>query len=396
MPIRWRWPPENSCGKRFACSGVRPTTRSSSSTRAARLAATAVVDHERLAEMSPTVMRGLSDAYGSWKTICMSLRTSRICRRDAARDVATVEEIVPAVGAVSRISGARASSCRSRTRRRARASRRRGSRGDAVDGVDVPDGALEDPARIGKCLTSSATRRISLPVSARWWTARGRLGAHATTSARTWTTAAQLVREVTRAVMPAPSTAERRDLVACSARAAKAQRGWKRQPGGRLMNEGGAPAIGSQPLLVPGQPGRLPAARSCRDAAALGRCRRPSPDSTMCPAYITRTRSHISATIPRSCVIRMVAASVSCCTRLSTSRTCAWIVTSSAVVGSSAIRSDGELAIAHRDHRALAHAARELVRILRVARLRIRDPDDVEQLDHLLLHHGILPFGNAS
>ena len=32
-PIRWRWPPENSCGKRFACSGLRPTVRSSSSTR---------------------------------------------------------------------------------------------------------------------------------------------------------------------------------------------------------------------------------------------------------------------------------------------------------------------------------------------------------------------------
>ena len=24
-PIRWRWPPENSCGKRFPCSGLRPT-----------------------------------------------------------------------------------------------------------------------------------------------------------------------------------------------------------------------------------------------------------------------------------------------------------------------------------------------------------------------------------
>ena len=66
----------------------------------------------------------------------------------------------------------------------------------------------------------------------------------------------------------------------------------------------------------------------------------------MCPAYMTRTRSHISATMPRSCVIRIVAASVSFCTRFMTSSTCAWIVTSSAVVGSSAIRSEGEFVIA--------------------------------------------------
>ena len=44
-------------------------------------------------------------------------------------------------------------------------------------------------------------------------------------------------------------------------------------------------------------------------------------------------------------MIRIVAACVFCCTVCSTSSTCAWIVTSSAVVGSSAISSDGELAI---------------------------------------------------
>ena len=71
-----------------------------------------------------------------------------------------------------------------------------------------------------------------------------------------------------------------------------------------------------------------------------------SPNSTIRPAYITITRSHISATMPRSCVMRIVAASVSACTRFSTSSTCAWIVTSRAVVGSSAIRRDGEFAIA--------------------------------------------------
>jgi hypothetical protein len=32
-PMRCRWPPENSCGKRFPCSGLRPTVRRSSATR---------------------------------------------------------------------------------------------------------------------------------------------------------------------------------------------------------------------------------------------------------------------------------------------------------------------------------------------------------------------------
>ena len=46
------------------------------------------------------------------------------------------------------------------------------------------------------------------------------------------------------------------------------------------------------------------------------------------------------------------------------SRICSWVVTSSAVVGSSAISSDGLQASAMRDHRTLAHAAGKLVRIV--------------------------------
>ena len=65
---------------------------------------------------------------------------------------------------------------------------------------------------------------------------------------------------------------------------------------------------------------------------------------------------------------------------LSSSRICAWIVTSSAVVGSSAIRSFGSPASGHRDHRPLPHPAGELVRIVLQAHLRARDPDLVEQL----------------
>ena len=65
------------------------------------------------------------------------------------------------------------------------------------------------------------------------------------------------------------------------------------------------------------------------------------PRSTILPAYITATSSTISATTPRSWVIRRIA--MPSCSRRSfiSSRICACTVTSSAVVGSSAIRSFG-------------------------------------------------------
>ena len=51
MPIRWRCPPENSCGKRCACSGARPTSDSSSAIRAlARGAGMQAVRGHRLVE----------------------------------------------------------------------------------------------------------------------------------------------------------------------------------------------------------------------------------------------------------------------------------------------------------------------------------------------------------
>ena len=68
--------------------------------------------------------------------------------------------------------------------------------------------------------------------------------------------------------------------------------------------------------------------------------------STTLPAYITATRSARPAITPRSWVT-MMTAMPSRCRRLSmSSRICFWMVTSSAVVGSSAISSFGSLASA--------------------------------------------------
>ncbi len=67
--------------------------------------------------------------------------------------------------------------------------------------------------------------------------------------------------------------------------------------------------------------------------------------------------------------------------RASSSRICAWIVTSSAVVGSSAISSLGSHDERHRDHHPLAHAAGHLVRILVEAALRVGNADIVPAAD---------------
>ena len=56
---------------------------------------------------------------------------------------------------------------------------------------------------------------------------------------------------------------------------------------------------------------------------------------------MTTTSSHISATTPRSCVISRIDIPSRSRSSIISSRICAWIVTSSAVVGSSAISSFG-------------------------------------------------------
>ncbi len=89
-----------------------------------------------------------------------------------------------------------------------------------------------------------------------------------------------------------------------------------------------------------------PAARWCTDAAdaRTDPPRRPSPRCARNTSPPRRAAS--SATTPRSCVMRMIAVPVSSRSCRMSSRICAWIVTSSAVVGSSAMSSRGRHASA--------------------------------------------------
>jgi hypothetical protein len=67
------------------------------------------------------------------------------------------------------------------------------------------------------------------------------------------------------------------------------------------------------------------------------------PVSITRPRYITTTSSATLATTPRSCVMRRTDIPVSACSSRIRSRICAWVVTSRAVVGSSAMRRAGRV-----------------------------------------------------
>jgi hypothetical protein len=78
---------------------------------------------------------------------------------------------------------------------------------------------------------------------------------------------------------------------------------------------------------------------------------------------MTQTSSAMRRTMPRSWVMNSIAMPSLAADPSAASRICACTVTSSAVVGSSAISRSGSVGERHRDHHALALPARHLVRI---------------------------------
>src|SRR5450631_3195273 len=88
------------------CSGLRPTTSRSSCTffRRLPLGATSLWIWNGSPTMSPTVIRGFSDEYGSWSTIWMLRRTALNALPDSAAMSSPWKKIWPSVGSSSRIS----------------------------------------------------------------------------------------------------------------------------------------------------------------------------------------------------------------------------------------------------------------------------------------------------
>ena len=91
---------------------------------------------------------------------------------------------------------------------------------------------------------------------------------------------------------------------------------------------------------------RRRAVRGCRDASGAVKTRSTAPCSTILPCFITQTRSAILRTMPRSWVMNSIAMPRRAWISFSSFRICACTVTSSAVVGSSAISRSGSLASA--------------------------------------------------
>src|SRR5579859_7819696 len=78
IPMRWRWPPENSCGYRLLKLGFNPTNRRSSCTLCCLSRPEPIRKFcNGSMRMSPTVIRGSSEANGSWKIICIFRLTRR-------------------------------------------------------------------------------------------------------------------------------------------------------------------------------------------------------------------------------------------------------------------------------------------------------------------------------
>ena len=111
------------------------------------------------------------------------------------------------------------------------------------------------------------------------------------------------------------------------------------------------------------------AALACRDAAGCGTARSTGAISWILPPYITATRSHVSATTARLCVIRRIAASGAPLLQLQHQvqdlRLDRDVERRGRLVGDEQRRVQHER---HGDHHALALAAGQLVRILRHAR----------------------------
>nr|BFE87690.1 hypothetical protein GCM10020093_102910 [Planobispora longispora] len=129
---------------------------------------------------------------------------------------------------------------------------------------------------------------------------------------------------------------------------ATGQRGWKEQPPGSRIGSGGSPPRPRGAM----REAKSPTVGNASASALLYGCRAPvktsrdGPVSTSRPAYITASRSHVAASTDRSCEIMIrLMPRPAMSERISVS-TWAWIITSRAVVGSSAMISWGSQASA--------------------------------------------------
>ncbi len=100
IAIRWRWPPENSCGYFRITFASKPTVAISASMRSSSASPLSPGCRCRTASASVvnTVIRGFNEAYGSWNTIWKSNRRRRISPAERSASTSPSSTIRPDVG----------------------------------------------------------------------------------------------------------------------------------------------------------------------------------------------------------------------------------------------------------------------------------------------------------
>ena len=302
------------------------------------------------------LMRGLSDAYGSWNTICMRWRSGRIASRSSATISSPSKRTVPLVGGIrfmqqpaerglaaaglahdaERLAPVDGEATRRRPRGPWRRSARAARRGP---------GTLDDVGGFEQRLRS---RRHSSATRGRAASELRGSGGTAASDGRSAPTGRE-----------AAGTSIRRQPVVIGEAAARVERAARRQVDHRRR----LAADRAQRLVEsPSRRGsESHAARRCRGAPTGRRSRRPSPVSTCRPAYMTITSSATPATTPRSWVISMMAESISSLMadeHLEHLGLHGHVERGGRLVGDQQLRVAGD---GHGDHRPLAHAAGELV-----------------------------------
>ena len=162
---------------------------------------------------------------------------------------------------------------------------------------------------------------------------------------------------------PAPRAQRGRSTVHRSN--ARSHRGANGQPTIGRSRRGGAPGIDTTSSLAVQVGRRREQQPRVRVPRLVEQRRRPDPDSTISPAYITAARSQTCATTGRSCVTSISASPRSLGERLEQLqdlRLHHHVERGGGLVGQQHLGVAGQ---GHRDRRALAHAAGELVRVPR-------------------------------
>src|SRR4030042_1198431 len=122
--------------------------------------------------------------------------------------------------------------------------------------------------------------------------------------------------------------------------------GWNGQPLGGFTRSGGNPGMDARRFLGPLIDGNDPSRPDGYGWAGFLKTMFVGPSSMILPAYMTAILSETSATTDTSCVMIIMAMFHSVWSFLISNRTLSCVMTSSAVVGSSAMMNDGERASA--------------------------------------------------